>query len=157
MGLFANTVVIRTSTAESPSFRELLRRVWRTSLAAFDHQELPFETLLQVLHQKDNLQRAEMTSTLLLYQNAIADNPHAKPMFRFAAAGQDQDSDELIPSGFELILDCRETPHGLEGSVTFDQGRYSAAGVETLISLLKALLVEAVGNPDRPLHETPIP
>jgi amino acid adenylation domain-containing protein len=50
IGFFASTLVLRGDLSGRPSFRELLRRVHRTCIAAYEHQEVPFERLVDVLH-----------------------------------------------------------------------------------------------------------
>ena len=69
IGLLANTVILRTEFSGGLTGRELLRRVRRTTLEAYVHQELPFEVLLEQLRSRHDLAHETPFQVLLVFHS----------------------------------------------------------------------------------------
>jgi amino acid adenylation domain-containing protein len=70
IGFFVNTLVLRVSIEPHLSFRELLQQVKTTLLAAFEHQDCPFEQIVDQLRPERSLSYSPVIQTLFSYQNA---------------------------------------------------------------------------------------
>ncbi len=69
LGVFINTIVVRTDLSGAPSFRDLLRRVRGVALSAYTHQDLPFEKLIDVLQPDRDLSRNPLFDVMFQLRN----------------------------------------------------------------------------------------
>ncbi len=149
VGFFVNTLVLRTDTSGNPSFRELIARVRAGNLAAYTHQDLPFERLVEVLNPARSLSRHPLFQVMLTLQN---DAPAGLdlPGLRIAA-----EPVATASAKFDLSLSLAEArgadgrPAGLEGELEYATDLFDRGSVEALCDRLVRLLEAAVAGPER--------
>nr|WP_034087188.1 non-ribosomal peptide synthetase [Streptacidiphilus albus] len=157
IGLLANSLVLRTDTSGDPDFRTLLDRVRAFDLAAYDHQDLPFDRLVEELNPPRTPARHPLFQTMLALQNNSA------ALLRLGA-----DEVPLRPSAtgtakFDLFLDVTErhrpdgAPDGLSCHVEYSTDLFDRSTVERLAGALHALLVAVAADPEQPLSALPLP
>jgi non-ribosomal peptide synthetase component F len=155
IGLFVNTLVIRTHLSPDLTYRQLLHHVRETVLEAFGNQELPFEHLLSSLGAELDLEHTQLFDVLFVMQNAPVPTLDL-PGLRLSPV---HDEDTLFESGvtlttFDLILMLTEGQHGLSASVRYKSGLFRAATVSRMIEDFRAVLEQMVGQPEQRLALT---
>ncbi len=148
VGFFVNTLVLRTDTSGDPSFAELLARVRETDLAAYAHQDLPFERLVEVLNPARSLSRHPLFQVLLVLQNT----PHTGLGFDVEGLAARRERVDLAAAKFDLSLGLveRRGPQGVEGIdgvVEYRTDLFDRATVESMLARLVRLLQAAVVDP----------
>ncbi|MFD9906701.1 amino acid adenylation domain-containing protein [Streptomyces sp. NPDC059063] len=147
VGFFVNTLVLRTDVSGDPTFRELIGRVRESDLAAFAHQDVPFERLVEVLNPVRSLGRHPLFQVMLAFQNT--DLPTVDlPGLRVAP--------EQLPRGgakFDLSVDVGETfadgaPGGITGCVDYSADLYDRATAQAFADRLAAFLTAVCAAPD---------
>ncbi|HYX24398.1 MAG TPA: amino acid adenylation domain-containing protein, partial [Thermoanaerobaculia bacterium] len=150
IGLFVNTLMLRARLAGEPPFAALLDQVRETTLAAYAHQEVPFERLVEELAPQRDLSRPPLVQVMLVVQNAPA-APLALPGLALQAAPVDTGAARL-----ELTCSLLETEQGLEGSVEYSRDLFEAPTIARLAGHFTRLLAAAVADPGRPLSQLPL-
>jgi len=151
LGFFVNTLVLRVSLDGDPTFDELLGRVRETALAAYGHQDLPFESLVEELAPARDLSRTPLFQVLF-----AAETERAAPTELAAGVTLDELAVELDIAKFDLTLSVGSGPEGLEAAVEWATDLFDAATVRRLLAHFRVLLAAAAGNPAMRLSELPL-
>ena len=150
IGFFVNTLALRTDLGGDPTFRELLRRVRAVALGAYDHQDLPFEELVEALRPARSLSHTPLFQVLFSLQDA--------PRETLSSAGVTLEPMEIATSTtkFDLTLSMAQTGHGLRGTLEYNTDLFDAATIERMIGHFKTLLAGAAAEPQKRLSELPL-
>ncbi|WP_211225471.1 non-ribosomal peptide synthetase [Amycolatopsis nigrescens] len=148
VGFFVNTLVLRTDVSGDPSFRELLARVRETSLAAYAHQDVPFERLVEVVGAERSLARHPLFQVMVVYQNRDGGGVSLPGLVTTAVAAPDE------VARFDLTFVFTERREGaITGSVNYRTGLFDRATAERIAGWLVRLLSDAVAEPDRTVRD----
>jgi amino acid adenylation domain-containing protein len=149
VGLFVNMVPIRTSFRDAPTFRELVRQVRESSFAAYTHQDLPFDKLVEELQPKRAPGRNPIFQAILAFQNATPELGMAKVRVPTGAPAS-------ADSRFDLEVHLRDSPSGLSGSLVFSPDLFAHDFASRLADRLSRLLRAALASPDAQLASLPL-
>jgi amino acid adenylation domain-containing protein len=149
IGFFVNTLVLRANLAAANSFRELLRQVRETALAAYAHQDLPFEMLVEDLRPQRDPSRSPFFQVLLALE-IVFELPRAAGLELELTEG------ETGTSKFDLSLFVVDTDAALPARVEYNTDLYEGATIRRLLSHLERLLGAAVAEPERPWRDLPL-
>ncbi|TYR81430.1 amino acid adenylation domain-containing protein [Priestia megaterium] len=156
VGLFVNTLVLRTDTSGNPSFRELLKRVRSVNLNAYEHQDLPFERLVEVLNPVRSRSRHPLFQIMLALQNT------PDPKLELSDLQTSLQINSVGASKFDLTLELREQyseegkPAGLNGFLEYSLDLFKRQTIEVLIERLVRLLEAAAADPDQSIGQLEI-
>ena len=150
IGLFANTLVLRSQLVGEAGFREVLRQVRKLVQDAYEHQELPFEKLVEVLQPERHLSHSPIFQVLLIYQN----QPKTPPAFDGLTLRR-----EVIDIGssmFDLSLFVRRTDDGATLGFLYDIDLFEPATVARWAGHFESLLEGILANSDRRISALPL-
>ena len=147
IGFFINMLVLRTDLSGTPSFRELLARVKNTTLAAYQHQDLPFEKLVGEMCSERDLSRNPLFQVSFALQNA--------PLIPVKLKGF---TIEPVPfrggiTRFDLEVNLVEVDSRLIVSCSYNSGLFEASTIDRMMDHYQQLLGSVVENPDQSIDE----
>ena len=141
LGCFVNTLVLRTDLSGNPTFRELMQRVRKITLEAYEHQDVPFEKLVEELQPERTLSHSPLFQAMFVLQNV--------PVATQELAGLTISPFEIenTTAKFDVSLCLQETPAGLQGYLEYNTDLFLCATIERMSTHLVTLLEAIVTNP----------
>ena len=147
IGLFTNTLVLRSNLSANPTVREFLQQVKDTALAAYAHQEIPFEKLVQDLRPPRDASRPPFFQVMFVLQN------HPLPPLRFAGLHLTPVEIPTWRARFDLTVEAVEADGGLSYWVEYNSDLFDRETIERFMDNYERLLEEMVRKPLARLSE----
>ena len=150
IGLFMNMLAMRTDLKGDPDFRTLLGQVRATALGAYEHQDMPFEKLVEALNPDRNVSYSPIFQVMFQLRNL----PEAPD--RMGDLAIEELDIHLGAAEFDLGLDVIEKPEGLLCRLDYKTALFDADTVRRLLRHYRELLESVVRTPDCPVSTLPI-
>jgi amino acid adenylation domain-containing protein len=147
IGFFVNQLVLRTKLEGELSFREFLRRVREVTLGAYEHQDLPFDKLVEVLRPERDLSRNPLFQVMFGLLNA--------PLPPLETAGLSMSLVEFDneTSVFDLSLYLTDTERGMTGALRYNTDLFDSSTVARLARHFEMLVGKVTSDPAAAINE----
>ena len=151
IGPFANVLVLRTRIAADATFRELLGEVRQITQGAYEHQDLPFEKLVEALRPQRELGHHPLVQVSLMLQ----DEP-GPPLVR---AGLEMmiETVEGAEGGYDLIAEIEQASGGLRFTLHYARALFDDSTIAGMAAHFQELLESLLADPDEVLSQLELP
>ncbi|WP_155968552.1 alpha/beta fold hydrolase [Kamptonema formosum] len=150
IGVFINTLVLRTNLAGNPAFRELLGRVEEVALGALAHQDLPFEKLVEELKPQRDLSRSPVFQVMFQLRNLPSETGEVRGL------KIEEFKVDIGVAKVDLTLEIVEKPSGLSCLFEYSTDLFDAATIERMGGHFQTLLEGIVANPQWRVSDLPL-
>ena len=150
IGFFVNTLVLRADMSSNPSFLELLAQVRQTTQAAYDHQDLPFERLVEELQPERTLNHNPLVQVLFTLHNELPETLDL-PGLRVTRIDL-----EFQNVRMDLELHLQEVGGALEGYCIYNTDLFDVTTIERMIGHFQNLLAGIITAPQQRVFDLPL-
>ncbi|MBX9399679.1 non-ribosomal peptide synthase/polyketide synthase [Lysobacter sp. BMK333-48F3] len=151
IGFFVNTLALRTRVEDSASVAALLASVRETTLAAYEHQDLPFDRVVDAVQPSRTLGHAPIFQSLL-----VLDNAAGGPAATLAGLRVEALSIPHATTQFDISLSLSETEDGLSGAIEYASDLFDASTVARWSRWLERLLEAMADSPEAAVASLPL-
>jgi amino acid adenylation domain-containing protein len=150
IGFFVNSLVLRTDLSGNPTFRELVRRVRTIALAAYEHQDIPFEHLVEELRPERDLSRNPIFQIMFAVHESQSED--------LQLPGVDVTPFERAQATTRLDLEVHvfRSAEGATVYFVYNTDLFDPITIERMARHYERLLEGIVANPDRAIGELQI-
>ncbi len=149
IGFFVNMLALRADLGGDPTWTELLGRVRETALGAFDHQDLPFERLIDELGVERSLTHTPVFQAIFALQRPGRGEELSLDAVRLEPFGEGE-----RVAKFDLSLNMVDVEEEIGGTLLYRAGLFEADTAARMVGHLETLLGAMASHPQRRLSET---
>ncbi len=146
IGCFVNSLALRIDLSGEPSLAELLARVRAAALAAQDHQDLPFEQVVEIVAPPRRMDHSPVFQVMFAWQNEGDESGSELPGLRVSPAGASPDTVK-----FDLELGLGERDGAIVGGLMYASALFDAATIERHRGYFLATLRALVADVEQPV------
>ena len=150
IGFFVNTLVLRVAVAGEARVSEFLKQVKEVTLSAFEHQDVPFEQLVESLRPQRAMNRHPIFQTMFVLQNA----PQSELTMPQLTIAIEESLNET--SKFDLLLSLEECGDQIVGNLNYDTALFERGTMERWLARYGVLLEAIVQSDSTPIEHLPI-
>lgn len=150
IGFFANTLVLRVNVEPGLSFNELLQTVKATSLTAFEHQDCPFEQLVDALSPERSLSYAPIIQTLFSFQ-AAPDQSFSLPGVEISQLQLERNNAQ-----FDLALMAIDNVDSIDLEFGYNTDLFKAKTVSAMVRHFQTVCAALAVDPSLPCGSVPL-
>src|SRR5215210_4359760 len=153
IGFFINSLVLRTKLNGNPSFVEVLQRVREVTLGAYEHQDLPFEKLVEELQPERSMSHAPLFQVVFSLQNAPTMGGPADGGETPANTSDEAPQVHTSTSKFDLTVSAADVGRNLMGTFEYNTDLFEAATIDRMMDQYRRLLEAVVDHPEQRLSD----
>ncbi|WP_387464671.1 amino acid adenylation domain-containing protein, partial [Photorhabdus sp. RM323S] len=150
IGFFVNTLALRMDLSGAPTVTELLARVRQTALAAQEHQDLPFEQVVEIVQPPRQLAHTPLFQVMFAWQN----NESTEWRLPGLAVSPVEQAFEVVK--FDLELNLSEVAGRIVGYLNYATALFDQSTIERQVEYLHTVLREMAANPQQPVRKIDI-
>ncbi len=151
VGYFVNTLALRSELSGEQSFMELLQQVKSTTLGAYEHQDVPFEKVVEAVVKERSMNRSPLFQVMLVLFNT----PEVSELHLSGVELSVQDFDAQV-SKFDITYFIAEIPGGLQCSIEYSTDLFNAATIENMMAHYQQLLNAVVKDIHQKIGQLPM-
>ncbi|MEM7127317.1 MAG: amino acid adenylation domain-containing protein [Chloroflexota bacterium] len=155
LGFFVNTLAVRTNLStpagDSPSFATLLQDVRETVEEAFDHQDLPFEKLVETMNLERQMSYVPLVQVLFTLQQPLPPPQQLVGGLQLSP----QELDDLVVR-FDLELHTREEQDTIEASFVYNIDLFDQETIQRMAAHFQSLVAGIIADPHREVGQIPL-